>query len=52
MDDSVVLVAASCAALAVLVWLMWMEANKQEWGGRSQSEKSRWKKEEDLRKKR
>ena len=46
MDDVILLVAAACAALAVLVYLMWRAATKSEWGDFAKKEKTRWRAEE------
>jgi len=51
MDDLIILIAASCAALALLVWLMWRDAVRPGWGEMSQSEKKKWREEEEKRKK-
>jgi len=49
MDDTIILIAASCAALALLVWLMWRDATRSSWGEMSQSEKKKWREEESKR---
>lgn len=50
-DDLTLLVAASCIALAILVYLMWKDATGAGWSDLSQSEKKRWREEEEKRKK-
>jgi hypothetical protein len=50
MDESAALIAASCAVLAALVWLMWRAASAEEWGQLTQSEKRKWRVEEEKRK--
>jgi hypothetical protein len=50
MDDTVILVAGACVALAFLVWLMWRAATKAEWGQLTVSEKRRWRIDEEKRK--
>jgi len=50
MDDVVLLAAAACAALAVLVYLMWRDATRQSWGEFAKKEKAAWKTEEEKRK--
>ncbi len=50
MDESTMLIAASCAALAILVYLMWRSATAQEWGEFARNEKKRWRSEEEKRK--
>ena len=50
MDDVILLVAAACAALAVLVYLMWRDATAQSWGDFAKKEKTKWKAEEERRK--
>ena len=50
MDDVILLVAAACAALAVLVYLMWRAATKSEWGDFAKKEKAAWRAEEEKRK--
>ncbi len=50
MDDVILLVAAACAALAVLVYLMWRAATKSEWGDFAKKEKTKWRAEEEKRK--
>jgi hypothetical protein len=50
MDDVTVLVAGSCAALAMLVYLMWRSATEQTWGEFAKSEKTKWRVDEEKRK--
>jgi len=50
MDEATALVAISCAALAVLVYLMWRSATRQQWGALTQTEKKKWRLEEEKRK--
>jgi hypothetical protein len=50
MDETTMLAACSCAALAILVYLMWRSATASEWAGLTQSEKRRWRMEEEQRK--
>lgn len=50
MDDLTLLVAASCVALAVLVYLMWRDATRASWSEMSVSEKKKWRDEEEKRK--
>ena len=50
MDGTVLLIAGACIALAFLVWLMWREATKAEWGQLTVSEKRRWRIDEEKRK--
>jgi len=50
MDDVVLLVAGACAALAVLVYMMWRAATKAEWGDFARKEKAEWRAEEQKRK--
>jgi len=50
MDDVILLVAGACAALAVLVYLMWRAATASEWGDFARQEKTKWKAEEQKRK--
>lgn len=52
MEGIVFLLAASCALLAMLVYLMWRAAKKQEWGELTQHEKKRWRLDEEKRKER
>jgi len=47
MDETTLLVAASCLALASLVYLMWRSANAEAWQGLTQTEKRRWRMEEE-----
>jgi len=50
MDETILLVAGACVALAVLVYLMWRAATKSEWGDFAKKEKAAWKAEEEKRK--
>lgn len=50
MDETIVLLASSCAALAVLVYLMYKSATGKRWKSLSRGEKERWKHEEKGRK--
>ena len=50
MDEVTALVALSCLALAVLVYLMWRSATATEWQQLTRSEKKRWRNEEEKRK--
>ena len=50
MDDVVLLVACACAALAVLVYMMWRAATKSEWGDFARKEKAKWRLDEEKRK--
>ena len=50
MDDATFLVAACCAALALLVYLMWRSAVAESWQALTHSEKKRWRTEEEQRK--
>lgn len=50
MDETVLLIAASCVALAVLVYMMWRSAMQEEWRGLTQNEKKKWRVEEEKRK--
>ena len=50
MDDVILLVAAACAALAVLVYMMWRAATKSEWGDFAKTEKAKWRLDEKKRK--
>ena len=42
MDGTTLLIAASCLALAVLVYLMWRSAMQAEWRGLTHREKRKW----------
>ena len=42
MDQTTMLIAASCLALAALVYLMWRSAMQEEWRGLTHEEKRRW----------
>lgn len=50
MDKTVLLLAGSCAALALLVYLMWRSATQQEWQQLTHEEKVKWRSEEEERK--
>ncbi|MFA5929721.1 MAG: hypothetical protein WC861_02465 [Candidatus Micrarchaeia archaeon] len=50
MDDVILLVAAACASLSVLVYLMWRAATKAEWGDFARKEKAEWRAQEQKRK--
>jgi hypothetical protein len=50
MDELTILIAGSCAALAVLVYLMWRSAKKPEWHQLTTREKKSWRTEEEERK--
>jgi hypothetical protein len=50
MDQPVPLIIVSCAALAVLVYLMWRAATEEEWGQLTQKEKKKWRLDEEKRK--
>ena len=50
MEDIILLLAAACAALAVLVYMMWRAATKSEWGDFAKKEKTKWRAEEERRK--
>ncbi len=47
MDDVAILTAASCAALAIIVYLMWRSATGEGWKSLTHSEKKRWRMEEE-----
>ena len=49
MDNIILLLAAACLALAVLVYLMWRAATKTEWGDFAKKEKTKWRAEEEKR---
>ncbi len=51
MDDLTLLIVASCAVLAVLVYLMWRAATKPSWQQLTTREKKGWRTEEEERKK-
>jgi hypothetical protein len=40
--DETLLAAASCAILAILVYLMWKEASKSHWQELTRKERERW----------
>ena len=50
MEDIVLLLAGACAALAVLVYLMWRSATASEWGDFAKKEKAKWRLDEEKRK--
>ena len=50
MDEVLLLISGSCLALAVLVYLMWKSAMKEEWGELAQTEKKKWRIAEENRK--
>jgi glutamate formiminotransferase len=50
MDDITLLAAASCAALAILVYFMWRAATKPEWQSLTATEKKEWRIDEEKRK--
>ncbi|MEM2138016.1 MAG: hypothetical protein QW568_02920 [Candidatus Anstonellaceae archaeon] len=50
MDDITILAAASCVALAALVYLMYRAATKPEWQELTSTEKKEWRMEEEKRK--
>lgn len=50
MDGALSLIACSCAALAFLVYLMWKDATKSEWGQLTKEEKRKWRLDEEKRK--
>jgi|GEM_PF-1493727 len=47
MDDIILISAASCAILALLVYLMYKSATSPEWSRLTQSEKTSWRNEEE-----
>ncbi len=47
MDETTLLAACSCAALVILVYLMWRSATESEWGNLTKTEKRRWRMEEE-----
>lgn len=47
MDDVTLLVAASCAVLALLVYMMWRSATGASWRELTHKEKKRWRNEEE-----
>jgi len=49
MDEITLLVAASCVALAFIVYLMWRAATKKEWKALTYSEKKQWRNDEEKR---
>ncbi len=50
MDELTLLAAGACAALAVLVYLMWKSATKPEWQSLTANEKKEWRMKEETRK--
>ena len=50
MDDVTVITLISCAALAVLVYMMWRSATAQAWADLTQNEKKKWRLDEEKRK--
>ena len=50
MIDGTLLVAASCVVLAALVYLMWRSATAEEWTSLTQTEKKKWRLDEEKRK--
>lgn len=50
MDNTLLLAAGACIVLAVLVYLMWRDATAQSWGEFAQSEKRKWRLDEEKRK--
>ncbi|MEM4633631.1 MAG: hypothetical protein QW275_00575 [Candidatus Anstonellaceae archaeon] len=44
--DLTVASALACIFLAILVYLMWKDANKAEWQAFTQEEKTKWQKKE------
>jgi hypothetical protein len=50
MDEFTLMIGAACAALAVLVYLMWRAATKQSWGELTKQEKKEWRMDEEKRK--
>lgn len=50
MDELTILIAASCAVLAILVYMMWRAAVGEEWHGFTRGEKRKWRVEEETRK--
>ena len=50
MDDIILLLAAACVALGVLVYLMWRSATASEWGEFAKAEKTKWRVDEEKRK--
>ncbi len=49
MDDTLLIVGASCIALIVIVFLMWRSATGKDWKGLTQKEKRRWRLDEEKR---
>lgn len=49
MDQVTLIVLISCAVLALLVYLMWRAATKEEWGELTQKEKKQWRLDEEKR---
>ena len=50
MDDVILLAACACAALSILVYLMWRAATAQSWGDFAATEKKKWRVDEEKRK--
>ena len=50
MDQTTILVACGCLALALLVYLMWRSATAESWQNLTHSEKKRWRLDEERRK--
>lgn len=50
MADPIVVIAGACTILAFLVYLMWREATRPAWGTLTQTEKKRWRVDEEKRK--
>lgn len=49
MEDVTILIASSCLALALLVYLMWRDATAGGWSEMSQAEKKKWREAESKR---
>jgi hypothetical protein len=47
MDDVTLIALSACAALAVLVYLMWRSATARAWQDLTHAEKTRWRNEEE-----
>jgi hypothetical protein len=50
MDETLLLAAGACIVLAALAYLMWRDATAQPWGEFAQSEKRKWRLDEEKRK--
>jgi hypothetical protein len=50
MDSVLLLISGSCGVLAILVYLMWKDATRSEWGQLTEDEKRRWRLDEEKRK--